>query len=539
MKRCNVHCYLHILSFLTWLDLAILCIVCGSDRIWQDLNDVMYLQICWYNSPEVRTQMYLRRGHTFDWDYVSSRRESNYLLKLYYYIIRSRQMVSSEKQLMKNQYVLFRHLKVDTVYAPLTSVAKDVRIYRIIFNPVHDMLAIVYKDWDSFTLSVCKFGKTVESHILYHYTDFPERTTSVDISWSPKGSFLLCILSFGTKGPGLVKLFQYMLSIDKIKQLHYKFPAVAPWFQTKHAWINDSKVMLVHSTKVADDQVTIHLYTLPYRSTKLICKVVYLNHPGLWERVGFFVVAHSNLFFLERCPMQRHEGHHFIIQHTIKDDQFVFYKKYIVPGYVVDMCADSVDQLILVYRISDVYQFDGGNRNLTVFKPNELPSNLVCSLKQPWIVKKHRKTYDVYFVTINCNNGVFDIFNLHPDLHLESINCELTNHGDKFRREFAHLITHPSIVCVTRDIVVFNSAMAWRMNIIVFRHHEITFTFHTYAHDLYLQHCKKPFCIVKNVFDCNSKFIIRLLPYADSYFKHEYYECKKRKNRKLTLEEEK
>jgi len=512
-----------VLTFITWLDLAILCIVREEDVIWKGLTNSVMKSIMWHNSPLIRECLDIKGFEQVDCDYIRSQDDAEYLFKLFYEITNAKYMYSDYNETFK----------IDDLTMPLSSIKMSIYVNFIQFNPIHDLVAIILKDGLYYTLSVIRFGKKYENKIVYYFS--AEYGTQICINWSPKGTFLFCLLCAGLKRPRQIKIFQYLHSADKMTQLMYDFPFPNPGLQTTRCWVTDTEFILVPIDQPdPSSHLEISIYKLPYSGSVLSTKMFRISHYS-WVNVGLLTaVANTNtLFFVQWCSHSDHLRHNHLFGLKIETDSITIVKQFQLPGFVLDLCGDLSNNLIVAFRKSQCLTFDVKDQKYGPHPPvsNDYENKDCCIFDAPWFSKKDTRINTLNKLNIDCLTFDFSCIEVTTPVPIKSFvweeyltSKEIPLPPDYTLSDITVLITrHPSIIAITDDVIVMSAKNNWTNNVMILKHHNFAIPLTEPGHPVfYTRHPKLPI-FVKKVIKChNSNLTLYLLPCSGDEYKKSY-----------------
>lgn len=507
--RVNFDVWEIVLSFLTWVDLAILCIIRENECIWQHLSNSVMTRILWKNTTVIRECFRFEPFSQINLDYIKSRENSDYLLHLYYEITNIKYFNSVQET--RNS--------IDRLLMPIVNYGANTVLEYALFNPVHDLVAVVLKDGPDKMVNVLRYGLNRSySNIVYHYSI--EGFARVNISWSPKGTFLYC-QQYTRNCYQEIKIFQYLHSIDKMVRLDYLFPSFRPQVQTPHCWLSDTEFFVARSS-IENVNLKLSVFKLSYSKSELEEKHFSIAHLE-WEHSGILMaVAGTNyLYFVDRCYSSNHYKHHQLYCLTLENNTCIVTKQFQIPGYILDLYPDTVNKsLIVMYRKSNLYTF-----NHDYHKPVCVDYEITgtkCPFEAPWTTKSQSKNhFMVVLLTLECGNNTFTVTNWSTPAKLDNWYLEDIIPKSTMKDVATSIIQNPSIIAVTNEVVIFSSMNDWRINLILMKHHQLDLLW-SEQEVFYTRHPTKPF-FIRHKIKCNNGHLdIFVQPLSADQYKKQY-----------------
>jgi len=317
-------------------------------------------------------------------------------------------------------------------------------IKRVLFNPRRPIIAVVKRDYGSFTLGIYALAGTerAETGGLLHFyagsrtSDCLANTRKCDmhISWSPEGDKLLCLQpDSATDSTSRVTLFivaesgltRRIRGPNMPKMAH---PGDRGFLQgTAECWSSNSTFWILtgaenrHLTKVTIEESTIVVESAG--ASPIIPGGVKVSSLGIWTN-------DSTAFWVQPCRILGHYGHSLVRRQSLQSPRAFPHGKALVlsAGYVV--CAElnvgNTDQLLMIIACPEGISFQRENglddddfffvavdeldeaRRDFPLESNDFRHGAGCTLPFPWLTTGHRK-YKLCLATVDCFEDNIDV----------------------------------------------------------------------------------------------------------------------------------
>jgi len=399
----------YIISFLDWYSLARLVLI--VDYNFLNILNTSHLEMClWDNDYLTRTRVEKKSCLNIKHLLTLSISNPRYLLLLKEQLHRlsSRGLEYAKKGSIRKSCDLVSAKVVSYLFPPSGFVASWTNpppplltinpnknaMKSILFNPRFGLIAISYRDFQSFTFVVCSYEGSSQQKIgkiLYHYC-CSRQVQAINMSWSPDGT-KLAILERQEKERAKIRFFIFHASV--IRRINYSADCCHYHLQTVNCWDGENSFWTCSIT----GKLTKYSFA---KNNKLIVEV-----PKFIRIVPFmldFTVCNNLGFWFEPCKKEGHQDHSLLCQIDLYNTKSeapdrLFRLSY---GYIQNLISssESPHKLLILYAacpfaskysddlFEDFMFYEEVELCNAIVNPKQ---PLVCSnSKSPWLGKRTR-----------------------------------------------------------------------------------------------------------------------------------------------------